>query len=223
MPLTDILSRIATAEGATGRKPGSVRLIAVSKLQPAERVEAVLRQGHRVYGENYVQEAQAKWPGWRARFGAVEVHLVGPLQTNKAKVAVEVFDAIHALDRPSLADKLARLAQARGACPNLFVQVNTGAEPQKAGALPEDTDALIAQARSLGLIVEGLMCIPPADEAPGMHFELLGKIARRNRLEVLSMGMSGDYETAIGFGATHVRVGSALFGERNTSQTASME
>jgi len=214
MPLTDILSRIATAEGATGRKPGSVRLIAVSKLQPAERVEAVLRQGHRVYGENYVQEAQAKWPGWRARFGAVEVHLVGPLQTNKAKVAVEVFDAIHALDRPSLADKLARLAQARGACPNLFVQVNTGAEPQKAGVLPDDLDGFLAACRAMDLPLSGLMCIPPEAEDAAPHFAALASMAARNGLAGLSMGMSSDFEAAIAAGATHVRVGSAIFGAR---------
>jgi len=214
MPLTDILSRIATAEGATGRKPGSVRLIAVSKLQPAERVEAVLRQGHRVYGENYVQEAQAKWPGWRARFGAVEVHLVGPLQTNKAKVAVEVFDAIHALDSPSLADKLARLAQARGACPNLFVQVNTGAEPQKAGVLPDDLDGFLAACRAMDLPLSGLMCIPPEAEDAAPHFAALASMAARNGLAGLSMGMSSDFEAAIAAGATHVRVGSAIFGAR---------
>ncbi len=174
----------------------------------------MLRQGHRVYGENYVQEAQAKWPGWRARFGAVEVHLVGPLQTNKAKVAVEVFDAIHALDRPSLADKLARLAQARGACPNLFVQVNTGAEPQKAGVLPDDLDGFLAACRAMDLPLSGLMCIPPEAEDAAPHFAALASMAARNGLAGLSMGMSSDFEAAIAAGATHVRVGSAIFGAR---------
>jgi hypothetical protein len=191
-----------------------VELIAVSKLQPAERIEAVLRQGHRVYGENYVQEAQGKWPDWRAQFGAVSVHLVGPLQTNKAKVAVELFDAIHAVDRPSLAEKLARLAQARGQSPALFVQVNTGSEPQKAGVLPEDLDGFIATCRAMDLALAGLMCIPPEAEDGAPHFAMLAAMAARNGLAGLSMGMSGDFEAAIAAGATHVRVGSAIFGAR---------
>jgi len=214
MPLTDILSRIAAAEAAAGRAPGSVTLVAVSKLQPAERVEAVLRQGHRVYGENYVQEAQAKWPGWRAKFGAIAVHLVGPLQTNKAKVAVELFDALHAVDRPALAEKLARLAQARGQSPALFVQVNTGSEPQKAGVPPGDLDGFIAQCRAIDLPLSGLMCIPPEAEDAAPHFATLAAMAARNGLSGLSMGMSSDFEAAIAAGATHVRVGSAIFGAR---------
>lgn len=214
MPLTDIQSRIAAAETAGGRAPGSVRLIAVSKLQPAERVEAVLRQGHRVFGENYVQEAQGKWPAWQDAFGAVELHLVGPLQTNKAKAAVELFDAIHSVDRPSLAEKLAKLAQARGASPALFVQVNTGSEPQKAGVLPSDVDGFVATCRAMDLALAGLMCIPPEAEDPAPHFETLAAMAARNGLSGLSMGMSSDFEAAVAAGATHVRVGSAIFGAR---------
>jgi len=214
VPLTDILSRIARAETAAGRGAGAVTLIAVSKLQPADRVEAVLRLGHRTYGENYVQEAQGKWPAWRTAFGAVELHLVGPLQTNKAKAAVELFDAIHSLDRPSLAEKLARLAQSRGQCPALFVQVNTGAEPQKAGVLPGDVDGFVALCRAMDLPLSGLMCIPPEGEDAGPHFATLAEQAARNGLAGLSMGMSSDFEAAIAAGATHVRVGSAIFGAR---------
>lgn len=214
MSLTDILARIRAAEERAGRPVGSVRLIAVSKVQPPERVEAVLGEGHRLFGENYVQEAQAKWPGWRARFPGVEVHMIGPLQTNKAKVAVELFEAIHTLDRPSLAEKLARLAEVRGACPALFVQVNTGEEPQKAGILPRDADAFIRDCRAKGLPLQGLMCIPPEGEDSTPHFRLLRAMAEANGLQGLSMGMSGDFEAAIAEGATHVRVGSAIFGAR---------
>lgn len=215
MALQDILDRIRAAETASARAAGSVRLIAVSKVQPLARVEAVLEAGHRAFGENYVQEAAGKWPDLRARFGAVELHMIGPLQTNKAKQAVELFDAIHTLDRPSLAEKLARLAAARGACPELFIQVNTGREPQKAGILPDDADAFIAQCRQMDLPVAGLMCIPPEAEAPAPHFALLRDLAGRNGLLGLSMGMSADFEEAISHGATHVRVGSAIFGERS--------
>ena len=215
MGLAEITARVRAAEAAAGRASGSVRLIAVSKVQPAERVEAVLAQGHRVFGENYVQEAQGKWPAWKAAYPGVELHMIGPLQTNKAKVAVELFDAIHTLDRPSLAEKLARLAQARGACPQLFVQVNTGAEPQKAGVLPEAADGFIAACRGLDLPLAGLMCIPPDGEDSTPHFAALRALAQRNGLEGLSMGMSGDFETAIAEGATHIRVGSAIFGARN--------
>lgn len=214
MSLTDILARIRAAEAAAGRAEGSVRLIAVSKVQPPERVEAVLTEGHRLFGENYVQEAAAKWPGWRARFPGLSVHMIGPLQTNKAKLAVELFDAIHTLDRPSLAEKLARLAEARGACPELFVQVNTGAEPQKAGVLPADADAFIRDCRAMGLPLAGLMCIPPEGEDSIPHFRLLRKLAEANGLLGLSMGMSSDFEAAIAEGATHIRVGSAIFGAR---------
>lgn len=215
MALADILGRIAGAEQRAGRALGSVRLIAVSKVQPLERVVAVLDEGHRVFGENYVQETQGKWPDLRARFGAVELHMIGPLQTNKAKVAVELFEAIHTLDRASLAEKLAKLAQTRGVCPQLFVQVNTGEEPQKAGILPGEADAFIAQCRSMDLPLAGAMCIPPEGEDPVPHFRALAGIARRNGLDGLSMGMSGDFEAAIAEGATHVRVGSAIFGARN--------
>lgn len=214
MQLGEINRRIAEAERAAGRAAGSVRLIAVSKVQPLERVEAVLAAGQRLFGENYVQEAQGKWPDLRARFGGVAVHMIGPLQTNKAKAAVEMFEAIHTLDRPALAEKLARLAEARGVCPELFVQVNTGEEPQKAGVLPGDLDGFVAQSREMGLPLAGLMCIPPeaADSRP--HFAMLAAMAARNGMAGLSMGMSGDFEAAIAAGATHVRVGSALFGAR---------
>lgn len=215
MGLPEITARITAAEGAAGRAPGSVQLIAVSKVQPPERVEAVLREGHRLFGENYVQEAAGKWPAWRAAFSGVAVHMIGPLQTNKAKLAVELFEAIHTLDRPSLATKLASLAQARGASPDLFVQVNTGREPQKAGVLPEDLDAFVAEARAMDLPVCGLMCIPPETEDPAPHFAALAQMAARNGLSGLSMGMSSDFEAAIAAGATHVRVGSAIFGARD--------
>lgn len=214
MGLHDIRARIARAEAAAGRAAGSVQLIAVSKVQPADRVKAVLREGHRLFGENYVQEAAGKWPAWRAEFPDVAVHMIGPLQTNKAKQAVDLFEAIHTLDRPSLADKLARLAQARGTSPDLFIQVNTGVEPQKAGVLPDDLDDFVAMARRLDLPVVGLMCIPPEEEAPAPHFAMLAEMAARNGLPGLSMGMSGDFEEAIAAGATHVRVGSAIFGAR---------
>lgn len=215
MPLEDIARRVAQAEADAGRNPGSAHLIAVSKVQPAERVEAVLRAGHRLFGENYVQESAAKWPSWRTEFPDVSVHMIGPLQTNKAKLAVELFDAIHTVDRPSLAEKLARLAQARGTSPELFIQVNTGAEPQKAGVLPEGVDAFVAEVRAMDLPVMGLMCIPPDGEDPAPHFALLAGMAARNGLSGLSMGMSADFETAIAHGATHVRVGSAIFGARS--------
>lgn len=214
--LAEIRQRIAAAETAAGREPGSVKLVAVSKLQPIERVEAVLDEGHRLFGENRVQEAAGKWPALRERYPGTEVHLVGPLQTNKARQAMELFEAIHSLDRPKLANTLARLAQELGRCPELFVQVNTGEEPQKAGVPPSEADAFIEECRALDLPVAGLMCIPPVDEEPTLHFALLAKIAARNGLEGLSMGMSEDFERAIAQGATHVRVGSALFGARET-------
>lgn len=216
MSLNEIHTRIAAAEARAGRTPGSVRVIAVSKLQPLERVTAVLEQGHRVFGENRVQEAAGKWPELRERFDGVELHLIGPLQTNKARAAMELAQAIHSVDRPKLATTLARLADETGACPDLFIQVNTGEEAQKAGVLPDETDAFVKQVRDLGLPLRGLMCIPPVEEEPSLHFALLAKIAARNGLEGLSMGMSGDFETAIAQGATHVRVGSAIFGARDT-------
>ncbi|MGS4945415.1 YggS family pyridoxal phosphate-dependent enzyme [Meridianimarinicoccus sp. RP-17] len=215
MGLQDIEARIAAACADAGRDPGDVRLIAVSKVQPLGRVEAVLEAGHRCFGENKVQEAAGKWPDLRDRFGPVDLHLLGPLQTNKVKQAVELFDAIHSLDREKLARKLADQAQARGACPALFVQVNTGEEPQKAGVLPEAADDFVAACRAMDLPLAGLMCIPPVEEAPSLHFALLRKIAERNGLAGLSMGMSADFEEAVRLGATHVRVGSAIFGERD--------
>ena len=215
MGLAEIDAKVRAAEAAAGRAAGSVTLIAVSKVQPLERVVAVLEQGHRVFGENYVQEAAGKWPDLRARFGTVDLHMIGPLQTNKAKVAVDLFDAIHTVDRPSLAEKLARLAQERGRCPQLFVQVNTGEEPQKAGVLPAEVDAFLATCRGMDLPIAGLMCIPPEGEDSTPHFATLAGMAARNGLSGLSMGMSGDFAAAIAAGATHVRVGSAIFGARS--------
>jgi len=211
---------MAQACRAAGRAPDGVVLTAVTKTQPPEAIDAILAAGQRVFGENRVQEAQGRWTNRRAD---IELRLIGPLQTNKAADAVALFDVIETLDRPRLAEALAAAGQKAGKALRVLVQVNTGAEPQKAGVLPEGADALIKLARSLGLTVEGLMCIPPADEAPDGHFVLLSQIARRNGLEVLSMGMSGDYEAAIRFGATHVRVGSALFGERNPPESPSID
>jgi hypothetical protein len=212
--LDDISARIRAAERDADRPQSSVTLIAVSKKQPADRVEAVLDDGHRVFGENRVQEAEGKWPGYRARYAGIELHLVGPLQTNKARQAVGMFDAIHSVDRPKLARTIARLAQEEGRCPELFLQINTGEEAQKAGVMPADADAFVAECRALDLPVRGLMCLPPVTEEPSLHFALLARIAARNGLAGLSMGMSGDFETAIALGATHVRVGSAVFGDR---------
>ncbi len=214
MPLSDISDRIAKAEAAAGRAPGSVTLIAVSKVQPNARVEAVLNEGHRCFGENRVQEAAGKWPEFRERFEGIDLHLIGPLQTNKARQAIELFQSIHSVDRPKLAKTLARLAQEEGHCPDLFLQVNTGEEPQKAGVMPDEVDAFVVDCHALDLPVKGLMCIPPVDEEPALHFALLAKMAARNGLDGLSMGMSSDFETAIALGATHVRVGSAIFGDR---------
>lgn len=214
MSLQEIREKIRMAEAEAGRPAGSVTLIAVSKVQPDARIESVLEQGHRVFGENRVQEAAGKWPGFRDRFEGVELHLIGPLQTNKARQAFGLFDTIHSVDRPKLAKTIARLAQEEGHCPALFIQVNTGEEEQKAGILPAEADAFVAQCRALELPVQGLMCIPPAQEEASLHFALLAKIAERNGLTDLSMGMSGDFEKAISFGATHVRIGSAIFGAR---------
>ena len=219
MSLDEIKSRIATAETKAGRPAGSTCLIAVSKVQPNDRVAAVLDQGHRVFGENRVQEAVGKWPEFKAQYSDVVLHLIGPLQTNKARQAMELFDAIHSVDRPKLAGTLARLAQEMGTCPDLFIQINTGEEPQKAGVMPADADAFVADCRGQDLPVRGLMCIPPVSEEPALHFALLAKIAERNGLPDLSMGMSGDFETAIALGATHVRVGSAIFGDRTQIKT----
>lgn len=215
MGLSEIKQRVHKAEAEAGRAPGDVTLIAVSKVQPDARVEAVLEEGHRTFGENRVQEAAGKWPGFRERFDGIDLHLIGPLQTNKARQAFELFQAIHSVDRPKLAQTIARLAQEVGHCPDLFLQVNTGEEDQKAGVLPADADAFVADCRALDLPVKGLMCIPPVDEEPSLHFALLAKMAARNDLSGLSMGMSGDFERAIALGATHIRVGSAIFGERD--------
>lgn len=215
MSLTEITTRLTKAAQDAGRDPASVTLIAVSKMQPDENVRAVLEQGHRVFGENRVQEAAGKWPGFREDFGDIDLHIIGPLQTNKARQAMELAQAIHSVDRPKLATTLARLADEIGSCPDLFIQVNTGEEPQKAGILPADTDAFVKEVRDLGLPLKGLMCIPPVEETPSPHFALLAKMAARNELTGLSMGMSGDFEQAIALGATHVRVGSAIFGARS--------
>ena len=215
MGLDDIRRRIAAAEQQAGRAPGSVTLIAVSKVQPDDRVVAVLEAGQRVFGENYVQEAQGKWPGWRDRWPGVQLHMIGPLQSNKAKVAVGLFDAIHTLDRMSLARKLAQAVEAQGHAPELFVQVNTGDEPQKAGILVDELPGFLAQVREMGLNPQGLMCIPPESEDPRPHFRLLRELAEGAGLAGLSMGMSADFEAAIAEGATHVRVGSAIFGARD--------
>ncbi|HMM08064.1 MAG TPA: YggS family pyridoxal phosphate-dependent enzyme [Paracoccus solventivorans] len=217
MGLTEIRQQIDRACAAAGRDPAEVTLIAVSKLQPDDRVTAALDAGQRVFGENYVQEAQRKWPALRDRWGKVELHLIGPLQTNKARAAVELFDAIHSLDRPSLAQRLARIVQDTGRAPQLFVQVNTGDEPQKAGIAPAQADGFIAECRALDLPVTGCMCIPPDAQDPRPHFRLLREIATRNGLPALSMGMSADFETAIAEGATHIRIGSAIFGARPTA------
>lgn len=216
MSLDDITSRITKAEENAGRMPGSVTLIAVSKVQPNARVQAVLEQGHRCFGENRVQEAEGKWPDFKQQFEGVDLHLIGPLQSNKARPAIELFDTIHTLDRLKLAKTIARLAQEVGRCPDLFIQVNTGEEDQKAGVLPADADAFVKDCHALDLPVRGLMCIPPVDEEASLHFALLAKIAARNGLSGLSIGMSGDFEKAIALGATHVRIGSAIFGERVT-------
>ncbi|HVI31800.1 YggS family pyridoxal phosphate-dependent enzyme [Phenylobacterium sp.] len=208
----EVVARIARAAQAAGRDPADVTLVAVSKQQPWEAIEPVLAAGQTVFGENRVQEAMARWAGKAA---GLELHLIGPLQSNKAKEAVAFFDVIESLDREKLARALAEEAQKQGRTPRLYVQVNTGEEPQKAGILPAEADAFLAACRgTYGLTIEGLMCIPPVDEPPGPHFALLRKIAGRNGLAKLSMGMSGDFETAIRFGATSVRVGSAVFGAR---------
>jgi pyridoxal phosphate enzyme (YggS family) len=212
--LSAIVARIEAARKAAVKPAASTTLIAVTKTQGREAIEPALVAGQLVFGENRVQEAQGKWPAIRADYDDVELHLIGPLQSNKAREAVLLFDAIHTLDRPKLADALRAEMDKSGRTPFLFIQVNTGEEPQKAGVMPREADALIGHARKLGLPLKGLMCIPPLADAPAPHFALLQKIAREHDLPLLSMGMSSDFETAIRFGATHVRVGSAIFGER---------
>ena len=213
--LAAVRTRIAEAASAAGRDPTAVTLIAVGKAQPQDRIEAALVAGQRVFGENYVQEAAGRWPALRERWPGIELHMIGGLQSNKAEDAVALFDVVQTLDRPKLAHALARAVQRRGRRPRLFVQVNTGEEPQKSGIAPPALDAFVADCRDrLGLPIDGLMAIPPEDEDVALHTALLAKLARRNGLAGLSIGMSGDYETAIRFGATHVRVGTAIFGAR---------
>ena len=216
--LTAVRDEIARACRDAGRDPASVTLVAISKTFDASAIEPVIAAGQRIFGENRVQEAKAKWPALTARYRGIELHLVGSLQSNKAKDAVALFDAIHSVDRPSLAEALAKEIARQGRRPLLFVEINTGAEAQKAGVLPQDADAFLTACRDrYGLAISGLMCIPPVDEAPAPHFALTAKIARRNGLALLSMGMSADFPTAIAFGATHVRVGTAIFGTRPTA------
>lgn len=219
--LAAVRAEIARACRDAGRDPASVTLVAISKTCAADAIEPVIAAGQRVFGENRVQEAKAKWPPLLTRHSGLELHLVGTLQSNKAKEAVALFHAIHALDRDSLARALANEIVRQGRRPLLFIEINTGAEPQKGGVLPQDADAFIAACRErYGLAIGGLMCIPPVHEAPAPHFALTAEIARRNGLKLLSMGMSADYQTAIAFGATHVRVGTAIFGGRPAAWSA---
>lgn len=213
--LKEVEAGIARAATDYDRDPASITLVAVSKLFPSADIEAVLAAGHRVFGENYVKEAAEKWPALRERYPDVELHLIGPLQSNKARDAVALFDVIESLDRPSLAEALAKEIARQGKTPRLLVQVNTGEEPQKGGVMPADLDAFLDLCRTRhGLVIEGLMCIPPAEDPPSPHFALLNSMAARHGLKTLSMGMSADYDPAIQLGATHVRVGSAIFGAR---------
>jgi PLP dependent protein len=215
--LAAVLGRIRAAAAAAGRPPGAVTLVAVSKTQPGERVGEALRAGHRVFGENRVQEAAAKYPALREDFPDLVLHLIGPLQTNKVREAVALFDVIETLDRPRLAQALAREFERLGRRLPCLVEVNTGEEPQKSGVLPAEADEFITECRDrLSLPIRGLMCVPPNGEPPSPHFALLREIARRNEVPLLSMGMSADYEMAIRFGATDVRVGTAIFGARGT-------
>jgi PLP dependent protein len=214
--LAAVRDQIARACRDAGRPPGSVTLVAVSKTFAASAIEPAIAAGQRVFGENRVQEARAKWPALQVRHPGIELHLVGPLQSNKAREAVALFDVIHSLDRASLADALAKEIARQGRAPQLLVEINSGGEPQKSGVLPENADDFIRQCRErYGLTVAGLMCLPPADEPPAPHFALTAKIARRNELNLLSMGMSADFPEAIAMGATHVRIGTAIFGERS--------
>ena len=213
--LAEVQAKVAEAARTAGRDPAAVTLVAVGKTFPADHMLPALNAGQRAFGENRVQEAEEKWPGLRTRFPDLRLHLIGPLQSNKVRKAVDVFDVIETVDRPKLARALANVMAETGRRPDCFIQVNTGAEDQKAGVLPQHADAFIAQCRDdFALPVTGLMCIPPLDEEPSLHFQLLAEIARRNGLTQLSMGMSADYEIAVAFGATHVRVGSAIFGTR---------
>jgi len=213
--LAEVRRRMTQACAEAGRDPAGVTLVAVSKTFGAEAIAPVIATGQRVFGENRVQEAKAKWPALRERHPDLVLHLIGPLQSNKAKEAVALFDTIHTVDRPSVCTALAKEIDKQGRAPQLLVEINTGAEPQKAGVLPETADGFLRECReTYGLTIAGLMCIPPLAESPAPHFALAAKIAARNGLKLLSMGMSADYETAVKFGATHIRVGSAIFGER---------
>jgi pyridoxal phosphate enzyme (YggS family) len=213
--LTTVGADIARACRDAGRDVADVELVAVSKTFAADAIEPVIAAGQRVFGENRVQEAKGKWPPLMAKHPGLTLHLIGPLQSNKVKEAVALFNAIHSVDRASLCEALSKEIAKQGRTPLLFAQINTGAEPQKAGVLPQDADAFLVACRdNYGLTMSGLMCIPPADEAPGPHFALTAKIAKRNGLKLLSMGMSADFAVAIQLGATHVRVGSAIFGGR---------
>jgi hypothetical protein len=219
--LETVREAIRRAASDYDRDPAGITLVAVSKTFPAEAIEPVLAAGQRVFGENYVQEAKAKWPALRQRYPDVELHMIGPLQSNKAREAVELFDVIHTLDRPSLAEALAKEIAKQGKRPRLLVQVNTGDEPQKGGVVPGEVDAFLETCRTTyGLEVEGLMCIPPAGDPPSPHFALLNTIAGRHGMKTLSMGMSADFDEAIQLGATHVRVGSAIFGARSYAPKA---
>ena len=217
MALNIINAKIRIAEKSAGRADGCTQLLAVSKVQPNEKVLNVLKQDHKVFAENKVQEAHGKWPAFREQFANIKVHLIGPLQSNKVKQAVALFDAIHTVDRLKLAHKLSNEVQAQGKAPAMFIQINTGEEKQKSGIIPSEADQFISDCFSLDLPIKGLMVIPPINEEPSLHFGLLKKIAHRNGLTGLSMGMSSDFESAIAMGATHIRVGSAIFGERNYS------
>ena len=214
MSLAEIKKRIDKTEFSFSRSIGSTKLIAVSKVQPNDRIKSVLEEGHRVFGENRIQEAQSKWPAFKQHYQDLELHIIGPLQTNKTRAAMELADSIHTLDRPKLATNMARLAQEMGRCPELFVQVNTGGEEQKSGVLPTETEIFVKDCLDMDLPIKGLMCIPPIDEEASLHFALLKKISENCGLKYLSMGMSNDFEKAISFGSTHIRVGSAIFGER---------
>ncbi|MAI58279.1 MAG: YggS family pyridoxal phosphate-dependent enzyme [Rhodobacteraceae bacterium] len=214
MGLAAVRERVKKVQDANKFDSEMTSIIAVSKMQNISRITNVLDEGHRCFGENRVQEASNKWPALFKIYDGIELHLIGPLQTNKARQAMSLFQAIHSVDRPKLSNTIARLAQETGNCPDIFIQINTGYEPQKAGILPSDADPFIKECRSLDLPLKGLMCIPPEQEAPAKHFKLLVTIAEANGLSGLSMGMSGDFETAVAFGATYVRIGSAIFGSR---------
>ena len=218
MSLSEIKNRVRQTEEQFSKTIGGTKIIAVSKVQPNERVKAVLEGGHRVFGENRIQEAQTKWPDFKKKYNDVELHIIGPLQTNKARAAMELADSIHTVDRPKLSKTIARIAQEIGKCPELFVQVNTGEEEQKSGVLPSHTEAFVKECLGMDLPIKGLMCIPPIHEEASLHFALLRNISENCGLKYLSMGMSGDFEKAISFGATHIRVGSAIFGDRVNSQ-----